>query len=532
MSDPFAPSSRDQLVREAQRGLVIVGVLLAIFFYVAFDRFSGRGRDIPEHVRNAPVARTVWPNSQDSPHADERRSERELQRNSRLSENSRTSSEPINNGVGEVALTDFVERDGSQFKEEKNAASAFVNRREAPKQTRNDHNLSNNSLIRRTDSEVREVQREKSPKVLQPKHDSESKSVVNSPMQPVDQLDDETFEPLPDTNRPFEHALNDANSLARYDQNFSSKTECDENAEIEGSAENVELVQHNSPILDAESQRTFASNENAGPKVSTEFEPSPKTVLTQQFLAAQTNFSESDHDSKSFQAVPQLVAPKIEFDSLPRDRLSHLPQPPKNDDAFFDENTSGELSQDPVLPARHHLVDGESFYSIAQRYYGDGRFFRALYQFNAERIREYDSLSAGTLIVVPTIAELQQRFPAEVLPLATKGTQPTSAKMNWAVEDQPEPARTDLFREKTFANSSNDIEGMKPDSRDRFHTPSKTYTTQGGETLFEIAARQLGQASRYLEIMELNRARLGRQINESSRLPGNLLLIMPGSPDR
>lgn len=52
----------------------------------------------------------------------------------------------------------------------------------------------------------------------------------------------------------------------------------------------------------------------------------------------------------------------------------------------------------------------------------------------------------------------------------------------------------------------------------------KTYTVQEGETLFDIARRQLGKASRWVEIYDLNRARLGKQM-EGFR-PG-ITLILP-----
>jgi len=52
----------------------------------------------------------------------------------------------------------------------------------------------------------------------------------------------------------------------------------------------------------------------------------------------------------------------------------------------------------------------------------------------------------------------------------------------------------------------------------------KTYTVQEGETLFDIARRQLGKASRWVEIYDLNRTRLGKQM-EGFR-PG-ITLILP-----
>ena len=59
MADPFRSNSNSQLLREAQLGLSLIAVLLAILVYVAFYRITGRGHQVPEHVRNAPAAQTV-----------------------------------------------------------------------------------------------------------------------------------------------------------------------------------------------------------------------------------------------------------------------------------------------------------------------------------------------------------------------------------------------------------------------------------------------------------------------------------------
>ena len=52
----------------------------------------------------------------------------------------------------------------------------------------------------------------------------------------------------------------------------------------------------------------------------------------------------------------------------------------------------------------------------------------------------------------------------------------------------------------------------------------KTYTVQEGETLFDIARRELGRASRWVEIYDLNRVRLGKQMEGFQ--PG-ITLILP-----
>lgn len=70
-------------------------------------------------------------------------------------------------------------------------------------------------------------------------------------------------------------------------------------------------------------------------------------------------------------------------------------------------------------------------------------------------------------------------------------------------------------------------QGASPSpSTDNSLSGGRTYTVQDGETLFDIARQQLGKASRWVEIYQLNRDRLGERL-EFFR-PG-LTLILPVS---
>lgn len=58
-------------------------------------------------------------------------------------------------------------------------------------------------------------------------------------------------------------------------------------------------------------------------------------------------------------------------------------------------------------------------------------------------------------------------------------------------------------------------------------TPTRSYVVQPGDTLFDIARRELGLASRWPEIYELNRERLGKRLEQLA--PGTSLLLPDGS---
>ena len=53
------------------------------------------------------------------------------------------------------------------------------------------------------------------------------------------------------------------------------------------------------------------------------------------------------------------------------------------------------------------------------------------------------------------------------------------------------------------------------------------YEVQNGESLFDIARQQLGQASRYLEILELNLSSLPETTSHMTPLPAGLVLQLP-----
>jgi len=55
----------------------------------------------------------------------------------------------------------------------------------------------------------------------------------------------------------------------------------------------------------------------------------------------------------------------------------------------------------PVAVRQHTVVEGESLFSIAERYYGDRTRFVVLYEANRDRLVTPDRLLAGTVVLVP-----------------------------------------------------------------------------------------------------------------------------------
>lgn len=135
----------------------------------------------------------------------------------------------------------------------------------------------------------------------------------------------------------------------------------------------------------------------------------------------------------------------------------------------------------------------DSFWSISEKAYGDGAYYRALYAYNSDRYPHAEDVRVGSVLDLPDVATLKRRFPELI------GNAATAATAN--------PTLT--------AGASRG-------------TGAASYVVQDGDTLFEIARKQLGKASRWTEIYQLNRAALGDNL-ENLR-PGLPLALPTGTP--
>ena len=55
----------------------------------------------------------------------------------------------------------------------------------------------------------------------------------------------------------------------------------------------------------------------------------------------------------------------------------------------------------PAEPRRHAVAEGETLYTIAEAYYGDGERFVDLYDGNRDVLKRPDRLETGTVLVIP-----------------------------------------------------------------------------------------------------------------------------------
>jgi hypothetical protein len=146
---------------------------------------------------------------------------------------------------------------------------------------------------------------------------------------------------------------------------------------------------------------------------------------------------------------------------------------------------------------------GDTWWVLAQRHYDDGQWFRALYRWN-QQPEVLTARSSARHVHIPPLSDLAVRLPA----LAPAG-------WSAAVTKDGDFHPMDTLRP--------DVQ-TRPSSAD---VPDGCYVTLEGDTMFEIARRELGQAALYRELLRLNRHSLPPGANHRSSLPAGLRLVLP-----
>lgn len=166
---------------------------------------------------------------------------------------------------------------------------------------------------------------------------------------------------------------------------------------------------------------------------------------------------------------------------------------PSYDASMVDDVSAGQDG------GRVQTTENDSFWLIAERVYGEGAWFKALYAHNRQRFPQPDRLPAGVDVETPTPEELRSLYP-QLCPresLASAAPAGAGVASGFAVDAAASPQRGES---------------------------SRTYVVQSGQTLAEIAELTLGRRSRWTEIYRLNRDRLGDQFETP---PSGTVLVLP-----
>ena len=132
----------------------------------------------------------------------------------------------------------------------------------------------------------------------------------------------------------------------------------------------------------------------------------------------------------------------------------------------------------------------DTFWTISERTYGTGAYFKALIRHNADQHPQPDRLAVGDTVLVPPVAELAQKYPQLC----------------------PKPRRVG---EGDIRNAAAPMSAAG----------GRSYEVREGDTLFDIARFELGDGARWVEIYQLNRDQLTDDFHYVK--PGSTL-ILPG----
>ncbi len=132
-----------------------------------------------------------------------------------------------------------------------------------------------------------------------------------------------------------------------------------------------------------------------------------------------------------------------------------------------------------VENGKYTVQPNDNYWIVSQKVYGDGGYFKAIYEHNRLRYPRADKLQVGDVLDVPAASLLHERY-AELCPKQRKVP----------------PAHSTLQPAST-----------------RHRVGEKVYVVGEGDTLFDIAKYELGKATRWAEIYELNRDVLGEEFD-------------------
>ncbi len=139
-------------------------------------------------------------------------------------------------------------------------------------------------------------------------------------------------------------------------------------------------------------------------------------------------------------------------------------------------------------PGQYIVQPNDNYWTISEKVYGTGGYFKAIFEHNRRQHPNAERLQVGEMLLTPDVASLQRDYP----------------------DLCPKPGHAAAPQHVIPASA-------------RLRPGTKVYVVEEGDTLFEIARRQLGKPSRWGEIYQLNREVLGSDFDYLK--PGTELLL-------
>lgn len=546
MRDSYQTMQNSQLAREARIGFLVISVLSALLIYVAWYRLSGHFDRLPDDVLNAPIAKQI-PNDhrQREPRlAPELSSVSSFSPALPNSENQSGSFIPQSN-QGSTAEVGWVVNSITNRKVREPVAQliqAFAPKegktREAKKTSTPQPpiRISDASPLQKVHSwnpkpktspsfQPKGLTSTRQPKTFQgglkspppAKVATETGSFVSQPK----------FKPLaapPVTLRPFGPALNKEVTAKPESKTFSSKKVNSGPTSTFPLPKPTTIVYPGpEPVLPkplltepvistpltskpasskpAPSQPVLANPVQVEPQPAPAFNPASPLKPQSKFNPLPRRKSSpglKQTPRKAFESPQAVPAPQMESP-----KSISLPPKPDRHTAVKSSSTQKIKQVSFSTESKYETKAGDSFWSIAQDEYEDGRFFRALYEANRRRLTSYGDPQPGTKIEIPSRQDLLSRYPdlcpVDVVESQADKIQRSEAELNKIIKQRNQALNQRL------------------------------YETRAGDTLFDIARQKLAQASRYVEIIELNRTRLQPGTNQLTPLPAGVQLILPPS---
>jgi nucleoid-associated protein YgaU len=138
------------------------------------------------------------------------------------------------------------------------------------------------------------------------------------------------------------------------------------------------------------------------------------------------------------------------------------------------------------------VAAGDSAFKIAKKFYGKGEYWKQLQAYNGNRIGTDGSVRVGVRVKVPEAAKL-------------------------GIKDAPVVKADEKVATKTLNKpEAKAAEGPKADPKPE--TSGRSYTVKKGDTLGQIAQRELGTMKRADEIVKLNKLKSASSIREGMKL--------------